>query len=509
MKKSCAIVAIFSIILYAIATEKEHFSGVQTTYGEQYKSFDSAFSKWFEDKNDIWLVLGNRGAKNYYRERFSKNWIFWDYHSSSDSIGISGDFLDPNNWKQVSKILPKKVNYIAVDFNDLVDYSKRNDIIRASKNILGSDGMFCVEDEYDNRKKQFKHFTDEDLSKLSQDFDIECAYWDGYISALPYSSYQSANKKSDIYKGLEMMILRLASADAREKRKLLPYITSDLYSRSFLIKKDLIKRLVRDIVDSTQLRQLIRKYEDALKEEVRLNDIIEKEKREIEEIKKDIENYTKITNFSGDLSNKFKSLSQKVNALTKGVDYLNDIQHRKNFSFMNKVSKFLDKSDDGTKSLQEKLNEKKNKLSVHKRTLTALQSQLDMTKADIKDVSDKILKYNEEIFARFERDKYLKPYVKYKKTELDDIISDSKDANEDFWDEYDSFWSSISETEILAKELEKSWSPDVIVQNLVPIEKIRSDAEQKMTNTSRVLILFIKKEYPPATIESVILKQIP
>lgn len=494
VKKICAVVAFFSIILYAIAAEKEQFSEIQATYGEQYKSFDNAFSKWFEDKDDIWLVLGNRGTKNYYRERFSKNWIFWDYYSSSDSIGISGDFLDPNNWKQVSKMLPKKINYIAVDFNDLVDYSKRNSIIKASKDILGTDGIFCIEDEYDNRKKQFKHFSDEDLNKLSQDFDIEYAYWDGYISALPYSSSQSANKKSNIYKGLETMILRLASADAREKKKLLPYITSDLYSRSFSIKKDLIKKLVRNVVDSSQLRQLIRKYEDALEEETRTNELIDGKKKDISDIKKDIENYTKITNFSGDLANKFGNLSKNINALTKGADYLNDTKQKKNFSFMSKISKFLNKNNDNTKSLQEKLSEKKNKLVELERDLAVLQRQLSMVKTDIKDISDKILKYNEEIFAKFERDKYLKPYVEYKKTELKDIISDSKDADKDFWDEYDSFWSSISETEILAKELEKSWSPDVIVQNLVPIEKIKSDAEKNISNTSRILILFIKKQ---------------
>ena len=321
VKKSYVIIAIFSVILYAIAKEKEQFPGIQAAYDEQYKSFSNAFSRWFEDKDDIWLVLGNRGAKNYYRERFSKNWIFWDYYSSSDSIGISGDFLDPKNWKQVSKMLPKKVNYIAVDFNDLVDCSKRNEIIKASKNILNSDGIFCVEDEYDNRKKRFKHFSDEDFDELSQDFDIEYAYWDGYISALPYSSYQSANRRSDIYKGLETMILRLASADGREKKKMLPYITSDLYSRSSSINKnkDLIKKLVRNIVDSTQLRQLIRKYEDTLKEETVVNEAIEKKKREIEDLKKDIDNYTKMVGFTNDLSNKFGDLSKNINAISKGT----------------------------------------------------------------------------------------------------------------------------------------------------------------------------------------------
>ena len=496
MKKSCVIIAVFSVVLYVIAGEKQQFPEVQATYDEQYKNFNDAFSQWFEDTDDIWLVLGNRGAKNYYRERFSKNWIFWDYNSSSDSVGISGDFLNPKNWRQVSKMLPKKVNYIAVDFNDLVDFSKRNEIIKASTDVLNSDGVFCVEDEYDNRKKRFKHFSDKDFDELSQDFDIEYAYWDGYISALPYTSYQSANRRSDIYKGLETMILRLASADKKEKKKMLPYITSDLSAKSSSVNKNkvLIKKLVRNIVDSTQLRQLIKKYENALEEETHINESIEKEKKEIENLKKDIDNYAKMVGVTSNLSDKFGDLSKNINALNKGADYLNDVQRRKNFSFMNKMSKFLNKTKDNFQGLQEKLDKKKKELAEHEQYLSALQGQLDMIKSEIKETSDEILKYNDEIFAKFGRDKYLERYVEYKKTELKDIISDSKDADEEFWDEYDSFWNSISDTEIMAKELEKSWSPDIIFQNLVPIEKIRSDAEKKIDDTSRILILFIKKQ---------------
>ena len=126
MRKSYAIVAILLIVLYALAKEKEISPDIQVTFNEQYENFDKAFSEQFKDKNDIWLVLGNRGTTNYYRERFSKNWIFWDDCSVSDGIGISGNFLDPKNWKQVSKLLPRAVNYIAVDFNDLLNDPKRN-----------------------------------------------------------------------------------------------------------------------------------------------------------------------------------------------------------------------------------------------------------------------------------------------------------------------------------------------------------------------------------------------
>ena len=53
--------------------EKSPFSGVQATYSERYDNFDEAFLQRFKGQNDIWLVLGNRGVTNYYRERFSKN----------------------------------------------------------------------------------------------------------------------------------------------------------------------------------------------------------------------------------------------------------------------------------------------------------------------------------------------------------------------------------------------------------------------------------------------------
>lgn len=493
VKKGYAVVAIFFIILYAIAMEKSPFSGVQATYSERYDNFDEAFLQRFKGQNDIWLVLGNRGVTNYYRERFSKNWIFWDYHSSSDSVGISGDFLNPKNWKQVSKMLPRKVDYIAVDFNDLVSCSKRNQIIQASKDVLKADGMFCIEDDYDNRKKQFKHFTEEDLDQLSQDFYIEYAYWDGYISALPYTSDQSANKKTDMYKGLEMMILRLASANAEEKKRILPYITPNLLVRSFLIKKPLTKRLVRDIIDSSQLRQLIRRYEDALKEEEKVAQFVEKEQKEIESIKKDIENYTKMLNLSGSISKGFQALSKNINAFYKGVSNFAESRRKRQFSAMDKVTKFMNENSGSSKGFQEQLDEAKGKFSDHEIILAGYQGQLKMVKEEVKDLTAKIIKYNDEIFDQFERDKYLRPYVAYKKTELSEIIEDSKDADEDFWDEFDSFWSSISETEVLAKELEKSWSPDIIIQNLVPIEKIRSDAEQKISDTSRILILFTKK----------------
>lgn len=465
--------------------EKKVNPDIQTTFNEQYKNFNDAFLRQFKDKTSVWLVLGNRGTPNYYRERFSKNWIFWDYHSSSDNIGISGDFLDPKNWKQVSELLPKKVNYIAADFNDLVSHPKRNNIIKAAKELLNSDGTFCIEDVYDNRKKQFQHFTDEDFGQLSKDFEIKYAYWDGYISSLPYTCDQSANKKSDMFKGLEMMILRLASANAKEKKQMLPCITSDLYFRSFIIEQDLVQELIKDIVNSTKLKHLIRTYEDDIEKEKELEGIIEKEKKETEALKKDIDNFTKMVGVTGNIKKGFETLSKNINAFYKGANYLTTARQ--------KMAKFVSKNGDDSKDLQEKLEEKKNQLITRERSLVTLQNQLNMVKTDIKNDIDKILKYNDEIFFYFERDKYLRPYLSYKKEKLEEIIADSKDSEEEFWSEYDSFWNSISVTEILATELEKSWSPDVIIQNTTSLEKIRSDTEKKISDTSRIIILFIKK----------------
>lgn len=493
MKKSYAIAAVFFIVLYAIASDKMPFSGVHTTYNEEYSNFNDAFSQRFKDKKEVWLVLGNRGAKNCYVERFSKNWIFWDDHSSSDNIGISGNFFDLKNWKQVSKLLPEKIDYIAVDFNDLVNHSKRNDILMASKNILKQEGMFCIEDVYNNRKKLFQHFSNEDFQQLAKDFDIEYIYWDGYISALPYTSDRSINKKSDMYKGLEKMILRLASGNAEDKKKILPYITPTLYDRSFLIPKDLIKKLIRDIIDSAEIRKIIANYETSLEEEKRIEESIKQKKEEIESIKKDIDNYTKMTSFSKSLSDKFSALSKNINAFAKGVNYLSSNQQNNN-SLISKMSKFLNKQgNDSTQDLKDKLEEKKSKLREYERTLSELQTQINVVKTGIKDYADKILKHNDEVFADFEKDRFLQEYVSYKKTNLNDIIEDCKESNKDFWKSYDSFWNTISETEILAKELEKSWSPDILTRNTMSLHQLETNAEHRVNNTSRVVILFIKK----------------
>jgi len=491
MRKSYAIIAIFSIILCVAAKDKVEFSGIYGTFNEKYKSFDNAFSQQFKDKNDIWLVLGNRGAMNYYRDRFSKNWIFWDDYSSSDSLGISGDFFNLKNWKEVSRLLPKKVNYIAADFNDLVNYPKRNNLIKASKNILNSKGIFCVEDIYDNRKKQFQHFTDKDFEQLSEDFDIKYSYWDGYISSLPYTSDQSANKRSDIFKGLEMMILRLAAANSEEKKKMLPCITFKLYVRSFFVNNDLIGKLVRDIADSTQLRKLIRIYEEDLEKEKQINELIDKEKKEIESLKKDIDNFSRMIKLSGGVKKGLESISKNIESVYR--KYLTSDLRKDSFSIQSKMSKFMNKTNNNSEDLQKQLDEKKNMLVISERNFSILQNRLEVIRSYIKDSVDKILKYNDEIFFRFEGDKYLKSYMSYKKEKLEDIISDSKDSDDEFWSEYDSFWNSVSNTEVLATELEKSWSPDILIQNTIPLEKIKTDAERKISDTSKIVILFIKK----------------
>ena len=494
VRKVYAFIVGFSIIVYAIAKEKDSSSGISVTYDECDDNFEESISRRFGDKDKIWLVLGNRGTKNYYMERFSKNWIFWADHSASDNIGISGNFFDLENWKQVSKLLHQKVNYIAVDFNDLVNHPKRNKIIRASKNILKSGGIFCVEDIYDNNKKRFEHFTDEDFKELSKDFYIEYAYWDGYISALPYTSDRSANKRSDMYKGLETMILRLAAANATEKKKILPYITNDLYERTFTIGDSLIKKLVRNIVNTSRLNQLIRRYENTVDEEKQLEVDIEKEKASIEILKKDVETYKKITGFSNAMSSSMGAISKSMKNVSKGFDFLDNSQkNNQGFSFVSKVSKLFSKANKDAVNYSEKLLSKQTELNFREKGFAELKIQLKLLKNNIDNLKAEIIRCNEESFYRFEIDKYLRTYLTYKRTEVDEIIRDSKESNEEFWAEYDNFWNSISETEILAKELEKSWSPDVIVQNVVPIELIKSADKNKTNGTSKIVILFTKK----------------
>ncbi len=490
MKRVCSISAVVLITAYAIFRENAPSSCVYDISSEQSENFVKEFSRRFNDKNDAWLVLGNRGVTNYYVERFSKNWFFWADHLSADSIGVSGSFLDLENWNRVSKILPKKIKYIAADFNELVDYPKRNDIIESAKNILETDGMFCIEDVYNNKTGRFDHFTDEDFQMLSQNFDIKYAVCDGYVSALPYTSDQSSNKRLDMYKGLETMILRLASAEKDEKKKILPCITKALYSRSSSIDKKLTKKLVRNVVTTPRLVRLIRKYENFIDESNNIKEYIAKEEKEIETLKSEISKFEKVENMIGAASDGLSSISKNVGNATKNLGLLIGGKGRLNFSFLNNLSKVFGK--ESSEDIQKKLKEDHNKLSYHEGNVLELKTQLKLVKKGSDEVREEILKCNEENYEKFERDELLKPYLEYKKTELNDIIKDSKEASSEFWKEYDSSGGTISEIEFLSKELEKSWSPDVIVQNEVSIDYIQSEDRQNMADSSRIVIMFVK-----------------
>lgn len=472
-----------------IARDKESSTGIVVNCDKIDNSVMDIFSQHFKSKNNIWMVLGNRGTTNYYRERFFlKNWIFWDEHLDCGNVGISGDFSKPKNWEKISKLLSEKVSYIAVDFNELVNHPDRNEIIRASKNILKSSGVFCIEDVYDNQKKRFKHFTQEDFQELSEDFYIKYAYWDGYISALPYTSNQSLNSRSDIYRGLETMILRLGSANAEEKRKLLPYITDELYKKTFSIEVPLIERLIRDVVNTSYLNQMIRNYEQVTSTYEQIKSSIEKEQKLVTELKEDINKYQKLSGVVV-TSSKFASFAKDLETITIG----DTANAKPNSSFVKKISNFLSERKEDVKNLDERIQNKKEDLSLHERNIEALKLQLSLAEQNVKNANDKILKYNEAVFSKFERDEYLRRYVLYKRTKLEDIIEDNKKSNDEFWSDYNNFGNSISKTEILAKELEKSWSPDVLIQNVVPIDFIKSSSDNKISNVDRIIILFIKK----------------
>ena len=490
MKRVCSIIVVFLIIAYAMFKENSSSSSVYVISSDHNENFFKEFSRRFDDKDEVWLVLGNRGITNYYRERFSKNWIFWEDHLSSDNIGISGDFLSLENWNHVSKILPKKVKYIAVDFNALVDYPKRNDIIVSAKNVLEPEGIFCIEDVYNNKEGRFEHFTDEDFQKLSQDFDIKYAVCDGYVSALPYTSDQSSNRRLDMYKGLETMLLRLSSAKIEERNSILPRITKVLRNRASLIDKKLARKLVRSIVTSPRLVKLIRKYEDLIEESNSIKSDIEKEGKLIEELKSRISKFEKFESMFDSTSNRLSNLSKEVGAVTTGMNFLNS-DKKLTFSFLNNLSNVFGK--ESAADIKKKLKEDRDKLNCHESNIAELKNRLKLVEEDGETIKDEILNCNEESFDKFERDEYLKPYLIYKKTELADIIKDSKDASREFWREYDSSDGAISEIEFLSKELEKSWSPEVIVQNEVPIEYLMSEDRRNVADSSRVVIIFIKK----------------
>ncbi len=491
MKRVFSISAVFLVIAYAIFRENAPSSSVYNISSNHSENFVKEFSRRFGDKDEVWLVLGNRGITNYYIERFSKNWIFWADHLSPDNIGISGSFLDLENWNRVSKILPKKVKYIAADFNELVNYSKRNYVIESAKNVLETKGIFCIEDVYNNVDGRFEHFTNEDFQMLSQNFDIKFAVCDGYISALPYTSTQSSNKRSDMYSGLETMILRLSSAKEEEKRRLLPYITKALYSRSSSIDKKLIKKLVRNVVTSPRLIRLIRKYEKFVEESSKVTLGIQEEEKAIGSLKEEISKFEKIKSTLDSTSDKLSSFSKNVGAIARGIGVLSGDKQKPTFSFLNTLSNVFGK--ESAADIEKKLKEDYFKLSSHEANLADLRNLLELVRKDEEYVKSEIFKCYEEGYEKFEREELLKPYLEYKKKELADIIKDSKEADDEFWKEYDSSSRKISETEFLSKELEKSWSPDILIQNEVPIDHIKSEDRRNMSDKSRVVIMFVKK----------------
>lgn len=511
VKKFYVFIAVSSLIAYVIARERIPFSDVFFTYSDNYDSFSKAFDDRFDSSDDVWMVLGNRGTTDYYRERFSKNWIYWDDHSSSDNLGITGDYLNTENWVEISKNLPKKVSYIATDFNDLVNNSKRNKVIIASKHILKQGGIFCIEDEFDNNKKKFDHFSEEDLANLGKEFKIRYAYWDGYISALPYTCDQSVNKKTDMYKGLETMILRLAAAEVIEKRKLLPHITPRLYLCSLRIKKSMIAKLIRDIINSNYLTQMVRRYELAHRDQEDLNARVGNVNAEIDVIKKEISKLEKIIKFSKNISNRVNKFSNRLNRFSSKMGTLSKsasiLAGRSNLlgepepearnSLMSRFSNAVNKKDSNGNNAEEQLKIKQKELEDKQKELEELNFDLNGLSIEIKNIEERIMRYNDACFVKFEKDKYLKKFLSYKKTKLGQIISDNKKSNIEFWDNYDSkaFFhiESISDTEIIARELEKSWSPDVITQNTVSLEDIKANKIKNMGEKTKVILLFEKR----------------
>ena len=73
------------------------------------------------------------------------------------------------------------------------------------------------------------------------------------------------------------------------------------------------------------------------------------------------------------------------------------------------------------------------------------------------------------------------------------IIDDSNDADTHFWENFDIDQKEIPFLETLAKELEKSWSPHVVLNHLVSLEEVKKDSAKRMDETAHMVIVLIKK----------------
>lgn len=499
------------ILMQVLVCGMKSKSDIHLVFPPEYADFSEAFSSLFQNESDIWLILGNRGAKNLYRERFSSHWFYWDLMVSEKVLGVSGDACVLDNWEAVYKYFPKKIKYIAVDFNGLINHRKRNDILKAASKVLSKGGIFCLEDDFLSGINRLKHFSDKDLEELSKTFDIKFTYCDGFISSLPYTCDTSMNGRNNLYKGLERMVLRLAAANDEEKKQLMPYISNKLIKITKNLSREFIADLVNSILHSSLLDKLITEYQSLLEQKKAYSDNLSKEVEKLNKLQPEIENYQKLQELSDKTRGKLKHLADqasqtlsKFKSIAFGSKAVSEKTQKKKksggmFSSFSPLGGENDddnskKKDEG-KDMLTVLNEKLAELDQVKLNIASLESKVQVTNVNLEALKKQILEYEDQVFKQFAKDKFLNRYGKYQKKDLDRIIESSAEINQKFMIDYDSNSWWLSKMEIIAKELENSWSPEVILTNLVTLDELK--ALGNAPSVQRVLVILVNKKAVP------------
>lgn len=465
---------------------------IRLLFDSKYSDFKEAFTERFKNTDDIWLVLGNRGGIDYYKERFSSHWIYWDFNTSDETLGISGNFLDIKNWHYLSQVFPKKVSYIAVDQNELIRHKRKNAIIKAAGALLRKGGVFCLEDIYTLEENKFENFSKEDFDELSKDYKIKFAMWDGFVASLPYTCYTGSNKRTGLYSGLEMMILKLASASFPERKKLLQYISLKLNGLISQLSEKEISFIVKDVISSEILCSFVKNYKGLVEEKKLVEKDVEKHKTEIKDLKADTENYSNLINFNKKMKSNLNKLNQGVKMIQKGADFFTGEKHTGGTGAISKLSNFFSREKE-LKKLEQQITANKEKLAAKKRSLEELETQLKLLKQNLEQTEKDLLKLYNGIFDRFEENKFFKPYVKYRKKSINDIVEENEEITNYFLSTFDEYTSKISKIEKIAKELENAWSPHVILNSLTDKEVIERNSKCTYEENLRVLIVLVKK----------------
>ncbi len=458
---------------------------------DKYKNFKEEFSDKFKEIDDIWLVLGNDGQYNPYIERFSAiNWLFWGSNPVPEKIlSISGDYFNVRNWEYLSNYLPKKISYIAADFNELICLKNKNEIINISSNALKKGGIFCIEDIFDIKNQKFFNFSEKDVNVLSKNFDIKYALYDGFVASLPYTSNMSKSYKNTLFKGIEKVLLKLSISTLEEKESIGLNLSTKQLRQFKTLSEDMVKYIISDIIYDSTLGRNIITY-NALNEEIKkVEEEINGLTTEIDSINKDIENFNKINQLKNSAMSKFNNLLDKGNSLIKKVKDLT-----KSKKSMKKISN-VSKENDVGQVFTTKLDEKNKNLLDKNQTLTILKSKITYLKTEMTDLSKLILRQNNNLFNQFGLDKLLNRYMGYKRNNIDDIINDSKVIEESLNNVMKDKDSNdiLAKIEKLADSIKNGWSPKLILNNSFSFKQLLQFTKHMVEPSARVLIVLVKK----------------